>query len=293
MDTPQKITRPPATTQKWDWELTNKTSWWQIELNEVWTYRGLLARFVRRDFLLSYQQTLLGPLWTLIHPVLTVFTYVLVFNKLVGISTGSVPPTLFYLTGIILWGLFNDVFTGTSLTFTANAELFSKVYFPRLIMPLATVSAQLVRLLIQVGLLGLVMLYYWLSGTFAFRLNGWLVATPVVLVVVASIGLAAGLLFSVITAKYRDLTNVVMLLMRMFMFVTPVIYPLSVISADARWLVSLNPLTPMFEMFRFALLGEGSFTTSQLLYSLACTGGLLLLGVLVFNKQKEALMDVL
>lgn len=279
--------------QNWDWEITNKTSWWQIRLLEVWSYRNLLARFVRRDFLLSYQQTLLGPLWTLIQPILTVLTYLLVFNKLVGISTGSVPPILFYLTGTILWGLFNDVFTGTSTTFTANAELFSKVYFPRLIMPLATVSAHLVRSLIQLGLLGVVMLYYWLSDSFFFHLNGWVVGVPIVLVVVASIGLAVGLLFSVITAKYRDLTNVVMLIIRMLMFATPVIYPLAIISEETRWIVSINPLTPLFEMFRYALLGEGSFTTSQLLYSLGCTVVLLLIGMILFNKQKEALMDVL
>lgn len=279
--------------QQWDWEITSKTSWWQIKLLEVWSYRNLLARFVRRDFLLSYQQTLLGPLWTLIQPVLTVLTYLLVFNKLVGISTGSVPPILFYLTSTILWGLFNDVFTGTSTTFTLNAELFSKVYFPRLIMPLATVSAHLVRTLIQLGLLGVVMLYYWLSGGFSFHFNGWVLGVPIVLVSVAGIGLAVGLLFSVITAKYRDLTNVVMLIIRMLMFATPVIYPLAIISEKTRWIVSMNPLTPLFEMFRYALLGEGSFTTGQLLYSLGCTLVLLLLGMILFNKQKETLMDVL
>lgn len=278
---------------KWDWEITNKTSWWQIGLGEVWAYRNLLARLVRRDFLLSYQQTLLGPLWTLLQPVLTVFTYVLVFSKLVGISTGSVPPTLFYLTGTVLWGLFNEVFMSTSATFTANAELFSKVYFPRLVMPLAAVSAQLLRLLIQLALLGLVMIYYWLSGNFLFRINAWVIGVPVALLVVAAIGLAVGLLFSVITAKYRDLMNVVMLFMRMLMFVTPVIYPLAIISEKVRWIVVLNPLTPLFEMFRYALLGEGSFTNDQLLYSIGSAIALLLIGVLLFNKQKEALMDVL
>lgn len=279
--------------QKWDWEIKNKTSWWQVGLLEVVAYRSLLARLVRRDFLVSYQQTLLGPLWTLMQPIMTVLTYILVFSKLVGISTGSVPPALFYMAGTILWGLFNDVFGNASTTFTANAGLFSKVYFPRLVMPLASVSAQLIRMLIQLGLLGIVMLYYGLSGGFQFHLNAWVLGIPLVLLVVAGNGLALGLLFSVITAKYRDLMNVVMLIMRMLMFVTPVIYPLSIIPGNLRWIVVLNPLTPAFEMFRYALLGEGSFTPGQLLYSLGITLILLLGGVLLFNKQKEALMDIL
>ncbi|GAB3010633.1 ABC transporter permease [Spirosoma pulveris] len=277
----------------WDWQLTSNTSWWQLDLREVWSYRNLLARLVRRDFLLSYQQTLLGPLWTLLQPLLTVFTYVLVFSKLVGISTGTVPPVLFYLTGTILWGLFNDVFTGTSTTFTTNADLFSKVYFPRLVMPFAFVSAQLLRLLVQLALLAAFLIFYSFRTDVTIHMNAWALALPGILIVVAILGLAGGLIFSVITAKYRDLMNVVPILMRILMYVTPVIYPMNIIPVKVRWILAINPMTPMFELFRYGLLGEGSFTSAQLVYSLVCTAGCLLVGLFLFNKQKDALMDIL
>ncbi|ADB38483.1 ABC transporter permease [Spirosoma linguale] len=278
---------------EWDWQITNSTRWWQLNLREVWTYRNLLARLVRRDFLLSYQQTLLGPLWTLLQPLLTVFTYVLVFSKLVGISTGTVPPVLFYLTGTILWGLFNDVFTGTSTTFTTNADLFSKVYFPRLVMPFAFVSAQLMRLLVQLALLAAFLVFYSFRTDVTIHINAWALALPGILIVVALLGLAGGLIFSVITAKYRDLMNVVPILMRILMYVTPVIYPMDIIPVKVRWILAINPMTPMFELFRYGLLGEGTFTSVQLIYSLVCTVACLLVGLFLFNKQKDALMDIL
>ncbi|SOD82989.1 ABC transporter permease [Spirosoma fluviale] len=277
----------------WDWQTTSKTNWWQLDLREVWGYRNLLARLVRRDFLLSYQQTLLGPLWTLLQPLLTVFTYVLVFSKLVGISTGTVPPVLFYLTGTILWGLFNDVFTGTSTTFTTNADLFSKVYFPRLVMPFAFVSAQLLRLLVQLALLAAFLIFYSFRTDVTIHMNAWALALPGILIVVAILGLAGGLIFSVITAKYRDLMNIVPILMRILMYVTPVIYPMNIIPVKVRWILAINPMTPMFELFRYGLLGEGSFTSAQLVYSLVCTVVCLLVGLFLFNKQKDALMDIL
>ncbi|MFD2573308.1 ABC transporter permease [Spirosoma soli] len=278
---------------EWDWEITNKASSWELNVLEIWSYRNLMARLVRRDFLLSYQQTLLGPLWTLLQPIVTVFIYVLVFGKLVGISTGTVPPFLFYLSGTILWSFFNDVFTGTSSTFTANADLFGKVYFPRLIVPLSIISAQFLRLLIQLGLLAVALLYFWLLKDVPLRINVWLWFFPVILFITAAISLATGLIFSVITAKYRDLANVSSLLVRMFMFVTPIIYPVATVSEKNRWLINCNPLTPVFEAFRYGLLGEGDFTVLQLAYSCMSAVLLLLVGVLLFNRQKETLMDFL
>jgi lipopolysaccharide transport system permease protein len=279
--------------KQWDWEINNKVKWWNLHLTELWSYRNLMARFVRRDFLLSYQQTLLGPLWTLLQPIMTVFIYVLVFGRLVGISTGGVPPFLFYLTGTILWTFFNEVFTGTSLTFTSNADLFGKVYFPRLIIPLSIISAQFLRLLIQLGLLLLTLIYFWVFKDMPFRINSWIALLPLVLFNTACISMATGLIFSVVTAKYRDLVNVAALLVRMVMFVTPIIYPLATVSEKNRWMIELNPLTAVFEAFRFSLLGEGDFTTNQLIYSTACSFVLLFVGIFLFNKQKETLMDFL
>lgn len=278
---------------QWDWEINNQVKWWNLHLGELWSYRNLMARFVRRDFLLSYQQTLLGPFWTLLQPILTVFIYVLVFGKLVGVSTGGVPPFLFYLTGTILWTFFNEVFTGTSLTFTSNADLFGKVYFPRLIIPLSIISAQFLRLLIQLSLLLVTMIYFWVIKEMPFQINSWIFLLPLVLFNTACISMATGLIFSVVTAKYRDLVNVAALLVRMVMFVTPIIYPLSTVSEKNRWMIELNPLTAIFEAFRFSLLGEGDFTINQLVYSSVCSVVLLFVGIFLFNKQKETLMDFL
>lgn len=278
---------------QWDWEINNQVKWWNLHLGELWSYRNLMARFVRRDFLLSYQQTLLGPFWTLLQPILTVFIYVLVFGKLVGVSTGGVPPFLFYLTGTILWTFFNEVFTGTSLTFTSNADLFGKVYFPRLIIPLSIISAQFLRLLIQLSLLLVTLIYFWVIKEMPFQINSWIFLLPLVLFNTACISMATGLIFSVVTAKYRDLVNVAALLVRMVMFVTPIIYPLSTVSEKNRWMIELNPLTAIFEAFRFSLLGEGDFTINQLVYSSVCSVVLLFVGIFLFNKQKETLMDFL
>lgn len=277
---------------KWDWEIKAATSWWGSSLAELWSYRHLVEGLVRRDFLLSYQQTVLGPLWVLLQPIMTLLTYVLVFGKVVGISTQGTPPVLFYLAGIVLWNLFNDIFIATSAIFRDNAPLFNKVYFPRLVMPLAQLSGQLLRFGIQ-----FLLLLALLGGYYAF--TSWpgpavaqVVFVPLVVALVAALSLALGLLFSVLTGKYRDITYVVGLGIRLAMFLTPVIYPVSYIAEKWRWLVQLNPLTALFELFRRALLGQGLVTGPQLLYSLACTLGLLLAALLTFNKQGDKLIDV-
>lgn len=283
----------PMNAKTWDWEITQQTKWQALNIKELWGYRNLLARLIRRDYLVSYQQTLLGPLWTLVQPILTVATYVLVFGNLMQISTGEIPPALFYLTGTILWGLFSDVFSGTSTTFTDNADLFSKVYFPRLVMPLALVTSQLVRLSFQVILIVLGLLYFWYFQNLPLAITPAVLLAPVVLVGITSLGLGLGLLVAVATAKYRDLLNVIMLVMRMLLFVTPVFYPLEVVSKKAQWVVTLNPLTPMFELFRYSLFGQGTFTPVQLLYGFGMTIIVLFSGILLFNKKKEVVMDTI
>ncbi|QHL89094.1 ABC transporter permease [Nibribacter ruber] len=279
-------------TTNWDWEITPKTSFWAHSTQELWAYRHLLAGLVRRYFLLNYNQTVLGPLWILFQPVLTLATYVLVFNKLVGISTGALPPVVFYAAGIVLWNFFSDSFMGTSNTYRENIQLFSKVYFPRIIMPVSVVSTQFLRFLIQMGMLLAVILYYSLVTDYAFQWTWNLLLLPAAVALVGLLGLGLGLLFSVLTAKYRDITNLVSLGVRLLMFVTPVIYPLTVIPEKLRWVVQLNPLTPLFELFRLALLGQGLVTPMQLAYSLVLAVILLLGAVLFFQKQGDRLIDV-
>jgi lipopolysaccharide transport system permease protein len=280
------------TETKWDWEIKEKTSWLGSSLAEFWSYRHLLVGLVRRDFLMGYQQTVLGPLWVLLQPILTLITYVLVFGKVVGISTGTVPPVLFYLAGIVLWNLFNDAFTGTSATFSDNAHIFSKVYFPRLLMPLARLVGYLISFGIQFGFLLLILAYYWLFTSWATpSLFGLPLALLVILLVsIQSLGL--GLLFSVLTGKYRDIRFFVGLGTRLLLFLTPVIYPVQHVAPKWRWLLELNPLTPLFELFRWSLLGQGTVTLGQVLYSLVFTLGLFVVALLTFNKQGDKLMDV-
>jgi lipopolysaccharide transport system permease protein len=282
----------PSTDPKWDWEIKEQTSWLGASPAEFWSYRHLLGGLVRRDFLMGYQQTVLGPLWVLLQPIMTLITYVVVFGKVVGISTGAVPPVLFYLAGIVLWNLFNDSFTGTSATFSDNAHIFSKVYFPRLLMPVARLVGYLISFGIQLIFLLLIIFYYWIFTPWptpsAFGLP--LAILAILLVSVQSIGL--GLLFSVLTGKYRDIRFFVGLGTRLLLFLTPVFYPVEHVAPKWRWLLELNPLTPLFELFRWSLLGHGTVTPGQMLYSAGFTLSLFLLALLTFNKQGDKLMDV-
>ncbi|EMR00857.1 ABC transporter permease [Cesiribacter andamanensis] len=247
---------------------------------------------MRRDFLLNYQQTVLGPLWILFQPILTLVTFVLVFDKLVGIPTGTIPPVLFYLAGIVLWNFFNDSFLGTSFTFRENAQIFSKVYFPRLVVPLSVMSTHFFRFLMQLVLLLIVLLWYWVVEGVPVSVNAWLLFFPLSVLLIGCIGLSLGLIFSVLTAKYRDLVNLVHLGVRLMMFLTPVIYPVAIIPKDVQWLVQLNPLTPLFEVFRYGLLGDGTFGVGQLLYSTLFALVLVVVSFMIFNKQGDKLIDV-
>jgi lipopolysaccharide transport system permease protein len=281
-----------STDPVWDWEVKARTSWWGSSPAELWSYRHLLAGLIRRDFLLGYQQTVLGPLWMLLQPITTMITYVIVFGKVVGISTGSIPPVLFYLAGIVLWNLFNDSFVGTSAIFIDNAHIFSKVYFPRLITPLAQLMGFLISFGIQFMFLLLVLAYYVLFTDWIFHPTARFLLVLVVIGLVSLVSLSLGMLFSVLTGKYRDVKFIVGLGVRLLMFLTPVIYPVEHIAVKWRWIAELNPLTPLFELFRWALLGQGTVTPGQVLYSTGFTLLMLVAALLIFNKQGDKLMDV-
>jgi lipopolysaccharide transport system permease protein len=281
-----------GTNEPWDWEISNRSSWRNWSVKELWAYRHLLFRFVKRDFLVNYQQTLLGPLWVVLQPVLTLIVYVLVFGRWMGINTGSSPPVLFFLCGILLWGLFSDLFTGTAFIFTYYSSLYNKVYFPRLIIPFSVAGTHLLRFLIQVVLLVIVFAFYALYRNFNFTLNFWLLVLPLAILLIALFALALGLIFCILTARYRDLSNIVHLGIRLFMFVTPVIYPVSLVPSGIRWFVNANPLSALFEVFRYALLGQGLFTMGQLLYSTVFIILVFFIALGWFNKQAIRLIDV-
>jgi lipopolysaccharide transport system permease protein len=281
-----------GTNEPWDWEISNRSSCRNWSVKELWAYRHLLFRFIKRDFLINYQQTLLGPLWVVLQPVLTLIVYVLVFSRWMGIDTGSTPPALFFLCGILLWGLFSDLFTGTAFIFTHYSSLYNKVYFPRLIIPFSVAGTHLLRFLIQLVLLVAVFVYYSIYRDFSFTFNFWLLILPLSILLTAIFALALGLIFCILTARYRDLSNIVHLGIRLFMFVTPVIYPVSLVPSGIRWFVQVNPLSALFEVFRYALLGQGLFTMWQLLYSAVFIIIVFFIALVWFNKQAIRLIDI-
>lgn len=278
--------------EPWDWEISNRSTWRNWSVKELWAYRFLLFRLIRRDFLVNYQQTLLGPVWVVLQPILTLIVYVVVFSRWIGIETGSSPPVLFYLCGILLWGLFSDIFTGTAFIFTYYSSLFNKVYFPRMIIPLSVAGTQLLRFLIQLLLLVAMMVFYAVYRDFSFSLSFWLLVLPLAVLLTALFALALGLIFCVLTARYRDLGNIVHLGIRLAMFVTPVIYPLSLVPAGIRWFAQVNPLSALFEVFRYALLGQGLFTMWQLLYSAVFIVITFFIALIWFNRQATRLIDI-
>ncbi len=277
---------------RWDWEIKKETSWLGVSLKELFSYKDLLLRLVRKDFLASYQQTLLGPFWAVLQPVLTVLIYVLVFHKMMGVSTDGIPPILYYLAGITLWNLFSDVFLGTSLTFLANIYIFSKVYFPRIITPLSGMVLHWIRFLIQLMLFAGFLIYYYFTGKITLHLEYLWLIIPIVLIT-SGIGLGSGLIFSVLTAKYRDLQNIIQLILRLLMFICPLIYSLNSVTPKLRLLVMSNPLSSQFEAFRLALLGRGHVTELQFLYSIVMMLLMVGVGLLFFNKMGDKLIDVL
>lgn len=275
----------------WEWEINSKTSWLGTSFRELLSYKDLLLQLVRRNFILYYQQTLLGPLWMLINPLLTVLVYMLIFNRVIGVPTQGVPAFAFYLAGITLWTLFNDILGGTSNFLTANASVFSKVYFPRLVIPLSTTLLHLLRFLIQVTILVIVVLYYHFTGKIDLSFPRVLLFIPVAMIM-AGISLGMGLIFSVVVAKYKDVSNLMLVLTRLLMFLCPVFYSASIVPANLQWLIKINPMSSLFEHFRFAFLGTGSMSPQHLLYSFTMALVLLTAGVMLTNKMGDKLLDV-
>ena len=275
----------------WSLVIEPKRHLLDINLKDIWRYRDLIALFIRRDFVARYKQTVLGPLWFLIQPILTTLMFTIIFGNIAKISTDGLPAMLFYLSGIVGWTYFSSCLTSTSNTFVANAGIFGKVYFPRLSIPISIVISNLVQFFIQLLLLAAFMIFFRIRGE-NFHPNPYMLLIPVLIIIMAALGLGFGIIISSMTTKYRDLTNLVSFGVQLWMYATPVIYPLSAIPADYRIYVLANPVTPIIETFRYALLGGTSgFNGLHLLYSVAFTVVVLTIGILMFNKVEQSFMD--
>jgi lipopolysaccharide transport system permease protein len=261
-----------------------------LKLRELWQYRDLIALFVRRDFVAQYKQTILGPAWHLITPLLTTITFTIIFGKIAQIPTDGVPPFLFYMASTVLWGYFSGVLTGTSSTFTGNAGIFGKVYFPRLVVPVAGLMSRLIAFSIQFLFFLCFLAYFMVRGSDVAP-NAWALLTPLLLLMMAALGLGLGVIVSSLTTRYRDLTVVVGFGVQLLMYATPVIYPLSVLPEPYRTWMLLNPMAPIMEMFRHAYLGAGEISLGLLFYSMALISGILLIGILLFNRVERTFMD--
>lgn len=274
------------------WEISPRTKWPDFYVGEIWQNRELLFRFVRRDFLASYKQTALGAFWIFLQPLLTALIYVVIFKNVVGISTSGRPGLLFYFGGVILWGFFSESLGAVAYTYGSHAAIFHKVYFPRIIVSLSMVLSQLIRLGIQFAIY-LVILAVALGWGEVVRPNTWAWLFPVLVLILGFMSLGIGLIFTAISAKYRDIQNLLSFLLRIWMFATPVIYPLSVVPAEYRRIIALNPVTPVVEVFRYGFLGEGMHSWLYLGYSGLVSILVFIIGIILFNLRDGKVMDII
>ena len=274
----------------WDIEIKPTESIFKLDLKAVWKYRDLLLLLVRRDFVAFYKQTILGPIWFFIQPLLTTIMYLLIFGRVAKLSTDGLPGLIFYISGVTCWNYFSESLTKTSDTFITNANIFGKVYFPRLVIPLSIILSNLIRFGIQFVLFSAVWIYYIIEGSVV---PNWqlMYLFPLLVLMMASLSLGLGVIFSSLTTKYRDLRFLLTFGIQLLMFATPIVYPLSLAPAKYKWLIAINPFTPIIETFRFVFLGKGDFEWMYLGYSCLITLLILLVGTIIFNRVEKTFMD--
>jgi len=276
--------------QEWESEIKAESSLFSINLKEVWQYRDLLVMLVKRDYISFYKQTILGPIWFFVQPILTMIIYVILFSQIAKLSTDGTPAIPFYLSGITIWNYFSESLSKTSSVFKDNAHVFGKVYFPRLIMPLSIVVSGLMKFAIQFALFIAVVLYYtFVNGS--IHPNLWILATPYLLLLMAAFSLGLGMIFSSLTTKYKDLVFLLTFGIQLFMYATPVVYSVNSVPAQYRFIVNANPLTGIFQCFRYGYLGSGTFDPASLLVSTGIIVFMLALGIVIFNKVEKGFMD--
>jgi lipopolysaccharide transport system permease protein len=279
--------------QRWTTVIKPVTGWFDLNLRELWRSRDLVMLFVWRDFVTVYKQTILGPLWFLLQPLLTTMVFVLIFGRLAGLSTDGVPRLLFYLLGTVTWSYFANCLQKTSTTFSSNAHIFGKVYFPRLTVPLSIVISNLIAFAIQFSLFLLFFAFYASEGWIKPALQPTLLLLPVLLIQMAALGLGCGMIVASLTTRYRDLGLLVGFGVQLWMFVTPVVYPASMVPQRWEWLMGLNPMAAIINTFRHAFHGVGNFDIGQLLVSMAVTATILAMGVLLFSRIEKSFMDTI
>lgn len=283
-------TNPDVRFPPWDLIIRPKTGWLDLHLSDLWKYRDLTMLFVWRDFVTQFKQTILGPLWHIIQPLFTTLLFTLVFGRVAKLPTDSLPPVLFYMAGITCWNYFAECLNRSAGTFINNASIFGKVYFPRLCVPVSVVISNIIKFLIQFTLFLLFLAYYNAKG-YSIHPNAAALLTPVLVLIMAGLGLGAGIIVSSLTIRYRDLQVLITFGVQLLMYATPVIYPLSMVSEKHRWIVLANPMTGLIETFRYAFLSSGIFEWSYLVYSAVATAIILAAGVILFNHVERTFMD--
>ena len=287
------MNQPEQTNTTWLFEITPKNKFFSLNLKEVWQYRDLLLLFVKRDVVTVYKQTVLGPLWYLIQPLFTSVTFTIVFNNLAGISTGNVPPFLFNLASITVWNYFTTCLNGTSNRFGNNAGIFGKVYFPRIIAPLTVVISNLIKFVIQLLIFFAFYIYFYAKGA-SIYFTGVTVFLPFIIVVMGMLGLGLGMIISALVTKYRDLTYLIGFGVQLLMYVSAVVYPMSLIQEkmpDYAWIVKYNPLAYCIETTRYMLLGVGELPVWGMIYTLTVTVVVFFIGLLLFNHTEKSFID--
>ena len=287
---PKEMVKNIEKQEKWDNIIKPSTGLLEINLKEIWQYRDLLLLLVRRDFVAVYKQTILGPLWFFIQPIFTTIIFTVVFGNIANISTDGLPQMLFYMSGITMWNYFAECLNNTSGTFTKNAAIFGKVYFPRVIVPMSIVVSNLIKFGIQFLLLMGFWVYFYANGA-AIQIQNEIILFPFLVLLMAGMGLGLGMIFSSMTTKYRDLTFLLTFGVQLLMYASPVIYPLSTLPEKYKLFILANPMTSIIEAFRYAFLGTGGFEWSYLAYSTGFTIAVLILGLLIFNQVQKSFMD--
>lgn len=281
---------PSPSSENWSLIIRPKTGWFELHLADLWRYRDLTTLFVWRDFVAQYKQTILGPLWHLLQPLFTTILFTLIFGRIAKLPTDNIPPMLFYMAGITAWTYFSECLNRTSTTFLTNASIFGKVYFPRLCVPLSVVISNLIKFAIQFALFLGFLAFFWMKGA-PIHPNISILLTPILLLMMAALGLGTGIIVSALTTKYRDLQVLVTFGVQLAMYATPVIYPLSMFPNSARWIIVVNPMAPIIEAFRYAFLGQGLFSWGYLGISAAIIAAILFIGIVLFNHVERTFMD--
>jgi lipopolysaccharide transport system permease protein len=281
-----------ASEEKWTIVIHPQRPWWDLGLVELWRYRDLISLWVRREFVALYKQTVLGPLWHVIPTIISSGVFTLIFSNFAKISTDGTPPFLFYMAGNTLWVYFSTCISVTSTTFAGNAGIFGKVYFPRLAMPIASIISSLISFGVRFGVFLMFWIYFLLSGT-AVHPNLWLLLLPVLLLIIACMGLGLGIIISALTTKYRDFQQLLGVGLQLVMYASPIIYPFSLVPANLRWIPLLNPLTAVIETFRLGFLGTSTISPIYLIYSAAFTIITLFVSIILFNRAESTFLDTI